>query len=329
MKTGTGILSLALAGLMWAGAADDAVAEPFSFVALGDTTYAIPVDNPVYEKLIAAINAARPAFSIHVGDTKGEGDCGRAFQESQRAFFDSFEAPVFYAPGNNEWSDCWKENRGSYDALKIMDLLRDVFFDEPLSMGQTRHPLTRQSDVDRAHKTFAENARWVHQDVTFATLNMVGTYNNQELREEKYWREFVRREAANIAWVHAAFAAARKAGHRAVVLSFHSNPFDERLRREGGPFEPVLQAIIAEADEFDGQVLVVQGHFHEFTIDRPVSDLNLDAATVSHPNITRLQVYGWPDMKAVRVTVDTDKPWVFGFEPLYADVSVSAASGSD
>ena len=31
----------------------------------------------------------------------------------------------------------------------------------------------------------------------------------------------------------------------------------------------------------------------------------------------RLQVYGDPEVRAVRVTVDPDTPWVFGFEPLY------------
>jgi hypothetical protein len=42
-------------------------------------------------------------------------------------------------------------------------------------------------------------------------------------------------------------------------------------------------------------------------------------------NLTRLQVYGWPEMKAVRVSVDTSKPWVFGFEPLYSDSNLSPA----
>ena len=101
-----------------------------------------------------------------------------------------------------------------------------------------------------------------------------------------------------------------------------------RTRHDGGPFEPVLRAIIAEADNFHGQVLVVHGHYHEFTVDRPLSELDLDKPTVTHPNIMRLQVYGWPDMKAVRVTVDTAKPWVFGFEPLYAaEGSVSTSPG--
>ena len=311
-------LPLVFAAANLAIASASSASEPFGFVALGDTTYAIPADNPLYERLIRAINEARPAFSIHVGDTKGVGDCGMAFQQSQRAFFDSFAGPVFYAPGNNEWADCWKENRGGADPTEILALMRRVFFAEPRSMGGSPMPLVRQADAAGGFSEFAENARWVHGGTTFATLNMVGTYNNQELRVEKYWREFVRREQANAAWLKAAFAAAREAKHRAVVLAFHSNPFDEKLRYEGGPFEPILQAITAEASAFDGQVLIVHGHYHEFTIDRPLTKLDLDKPEVSNPNITRLQVYGWPEMKAVRVSVDTSKPWVFGFEPVHA-----------
>ena len=101
------------------------------------------------------------------------------------------------------------------------------------------------------------------------------------------------------------------------------------LRHTGGPFEAVLQVIISEADTFDGQVLLVHGHYHEFIIDRPVTELDMDVPEVRHPNITRFQVYGWPDMKAVRVTVDTSKPWVFGFEPVYAAESVSKHNDAD
>jgi len=66
-----------------AAAAVPLAAEPFSFVVVGDTTYSPSADYPLYEKLIAAINGVSPVFTIHVGDTKGRGDCGRAFQESR------------------------------------------------------------------------------------------------------------------------------------------------------------------------------------------------------------------------------------------------------
>jgi hypothetical protein len=301
-----------------------AAAQPFTFVALGDTTYSPPADNQLYEQLIDAINASRPAFSIHVGDTKGYGDCGRAFQESQRKFFERFADPVFYTPGNNEWADCWKDNRGAADPTEVLALMREVFWSKPESLGRASLPLVRESDEIPDFAEFAENARWSHGGATFATLNLTGTHNNQELRAEKYWREFVRREQANLAWVKASFAAARRAGHRAIILAFHSNPFDEKLRHDGGPFEPVIRAIDEEAERFDGQVLVVHGHYHEFVIDRPLTQLDLDKPGVTRQNLVRLQVYGWPDMKAVQVSVDTSKPWVFAFEPVYAKDSVSA-----
>lgn len=300
-----------------------AAAEPFSFVALGDTTYSVPEDYPLYEKLIAEINAARPAFSIHVGDTKGRGDCGRPFQESQRAFFARYEQPIVYTPGNNEWAECWRPNRGGADPVAILAMMREVFWSKPLSLGKAPMPLVRQADAEPSFAEFAENARWRHGGATFATLNLAGTYNNQELRNETWWREFVRREQANLSWIQSTFAAARQQGDRAVIFAFHSNPFEEKLRYENGPFEALVQALVAEADAFSGQVLIVQGHFHELTIDRPLSELDVEKPSVSHPNLVRLQVYGWPDMKAVRISVDTAKRWVFGFEPLYADDSVS------
>jgi hypothetical protein len=307
-----------------------AAADPFSFVALGDTTYAPPADDSLYGELIDAINAAHPAFSIHVGDTKGYGDCGRTFQQTQLEFFNRFAAAVIYTPGNNEWADCWKANRGSADPTEILALMRGIFWSKPESLGRARIALVRETDEIPEFAEFAENARWTYGGATFATLNLVGTHNNQELRVEKYWREFARREQANLAWVKAAFAAARQAKQRAVVLAFHSNPFDEQLRYEGGPFEAVVRAIDAEAEAFDGQVLIVQGHYHQFVIDRPLTKLDLDKPGVTRQNLVRLQVYGWPDMKAVRVSVDTSKPWVFGFEPVYsAGVSTSSNKESD
>ena len=310
--------------------AAQAAADPFSFIALGDTTYAPPADNSMYGELIDAINAAHPVFSIHVGDTKGYGDCGRTFQETQLEFFNRFAAAVIYTPGNNEWADCWKANRGSADPTEILTLMRGIFWSKPESLGRSRLPLVRESDEVPEFSEFAENARWTYGGATFATLNLVGTHNNQELRVEKYWREFARREQANLAWVKAAFAGARQAKQRALVLAFHSNPFDEQLRYEGGPFEAIVRAIDAEAEAFDGQVLIVQGHYHQFVIDRPLTQLDLDKPGVTRQNLTRLQVYGWPDMKAVRVSVDTSKPWVFGFEPVYsAGVSTSSNKESD
>lgn len=321
------LLALALvllAGMVRADTPGQGGSDRFAFAVLADTTYSIDGDRPLYLGLIEAINRSDVRFSIHLGDTKGYGDCGRVFQQSQRDYFDTFTQAVVYTPGNNEFLDCWKENRGSHNPVDIIAMMRTVFWAEPRSMGRHPLPLVRQSDEMPAHGEFAENARWTQGGVTFATFNMGGG-NNQDTRNEATWKEFVRRDAANVAWMHATFAAARATGHRAVVIAFHANPWDEGQRHPMGPFEEVIQALVAEADRFDGQVLVVQGDGHEFTLDRPLTELDLDTPAVKHGNILRLQTYGWPDMKAVRISVDVTTPWVFGFEPLYAAGSVSAS----
>ena len=299
-----------------------ASAEQFTFVALGDTTYDVPADYPLYRDLIAAINETAPKFSIHIGDTKGWGDCGDEFQLSQKELFDTFASPVVYAFGNNEWSECWRENRGSLDPVVVLQSMRRIFFSEAQSLGATRMPLIRQSDVSE-FKDHAENVRWSTEQVTFATLNVVGDNNNQLLRDEHLWREFVDREKANVAWIDAAFESATTAKHKAIVIAMHSEIFGDLGRMEDGPFYPVLQAITKGAAAFSGQTLVVHGHEHAFTVDRPLYVWDDDATTMTGQNLTRLQVFGWPDMKAVRVSVNTDTPWVFGFEPLYAKVSTS------
>jgi len=299
-------------------------AEQFTFVALGDTTYEVPADDPVYRSLISTINEANPRFSIHVGDTKGWGDCGDEFQLAQKKLFDTYTSPVVYAFGNNEWSECWRENRNSGDPVKILNSMRGIFFGKPESLGAVPMPLVRQSDVSE-FRDHAENVRWNTGEVTFATLNVVGDHNNQLVRDEHLWREFFEREKANVAWIAATFASATAEGHKAVVIAMHSDIFVELGRLEDGPFFPLLQAITKGAEKFAGQVLVVHGHEHAFTVDRPLYTWDEDATTLTGENLTRLQVFGWPDMKAVRVSVDTEKPWIFGFEPLYAKSSLSPA----
>lgn len=301
-------------------------ADEFSFVALGDTAYEVPDDYPAYGELIELISATPVAFSIHVGDTKGFGDCGEEFQLQQLEFFNRFEPAVFYAPGNNEWADCWKDNRGNHDPVVVMDSMRRIFFASPMSLGREPIALVRQSDEQQEQfPAYAENVRWQVGQAVFLTVNVVGEHNNQFMRDEKLWQEFVGREQANLAWIRAGFATAGERGAKAVVIAMHSDIFGDLGTLEGGAFQPIRQAIAEGASQFAGQVLVVHGHEHTFIIDKPLRVWDADSTSTVHDNVTRLQVYGWPDMKAVRVTVDTDTPWVFGFEPLYGDNNLSPA----
>jgi hypothetical protein len=75
----------------------------FTFVGWGDVPYRIPDDYAKVDRLIAAINAVKPALSVHVGDVKaGNTPCSdeifqRSLEQIQKA-----EQPVVYSIGDND-----------------------------------------------------------------------------------------------------------------------------------------------------------------------------------------------------------------------------------
>ena len=341
------------------GAAGPVSAETFSFVALGDTAYNLPKDVLVYEALIATINKAQPAFSIHVGDTWGANVCSDAEQNKVLATFGKYEQPIVYTPGDNEWVDCRKPEvlaaylrfvggaatpadlallgkargfedsftLGSYDdGLDRLAAIRRIFFAKPASLGKRPLPLTRQADVS-PFKDMVENARWEHGGVLFATVNMPGSNNDFFANSEARALDAIRRTKADVAWIKAVFDEAKAHSAKAVVIAMQAAMFDggegdedfgQRLRGgSGGPFYWVARAIRDYGAAFGGPVLLINGDDHAFIVDRPFRVARSETNAPKYDNITRLQVFGAPDLRAVQVTVDTQTPWVFGFAPLY------------
>ena len=72
-----------------------------------------------------------------------------------------------------------------------------------------------------------------------------------------------------------------------------------------------LDAMTAATKAFAGQVLLVHGDSHFFTLDKPLVN-----ATHMLANFTRLQTFGSPNVHWVRVTVDATTRNVFMVEPM-------------
>lgn len=336
-----------------------AQAERFKFVALGDTAYNPSVDYPVYDALITRINASKPAFSIHVGDTWGAMPCSEAQHISILGWFAKYDHPVFYTPGDNEWVDCRKAEvleaysryvtgkatgqdlalllplrgldagmaSGGYDdPLGSLALIRQMHFGKAQSLGARTLPMVRQPDVSTFKDTF-ENARWEKDGVVFATISVPGSGNGFTIVDPMRATEAINRNRANVDWIKSTFAQAKASKAKAVVNSLQAGMFlDEKgdefsgkLLRGGneGPFYWVALAIRDLGTQFGKPVLIINGDFHEFVVDRPFRVGQGEAKAPLYGNITRLQVYGAPELRAVTVGVDTDTPWVFSFEPLY------------
>jgi hypothetical protein len=308
---------LLAAALALHGAA--AQAGRFEFVALGDMPYGPrEIAWPPYEALIAQVNQLRPAFTIHVGDFKsGNSPCSDEEFEAQRGFFDRFDSALVYTPGDNEWTDCHRLFAGGFDPLERLAALRRMFFAEPRSPGRTPLPVQRQSDRMPAFAPYRENLRFLHGEVLFVTLHIVGSNNNFEPRDARAVEEFKARDAANIAWIRTAFDEARESQARAIVFAMQADPFESRAN--GHLFPPqsgftasIGGALLPLSEAWGRPVLLIHGDSHRFRFDRPFANSRGDVIR----NLARLEVYGAPDVHAVRVRVDTDAASPFDVTPV-------------
>lgn len=287
-------------------------AEPVSFVAFGDMPYCDDRDPEGcraelarLEALIAEINAARPAFTVFLGDTKAGGErCTDAVVlDRTAAWFARVEGPLVYTPGDNEWTDCWQERAGRFDPLERLARLRERFFAEPKSLGGAPMPLARQADTSAEHRLYAENARWERGGVLFATVHVPGSDNNRPRGGEGgalppgAAAEYPARDRANLAWIAETFALAAREGHGAVVLALQADLYyrDRCGRGTAEGHRNTREALAEGARRFGRPVLLLHGDSHFFLEDRPAPDA---------PNLTRVLVPGARDVRAVQVTVD-------------------------
>ncbi len=293
--------------------------QPFTFVALGDTAYNGERDYQVYRALVAEINASKPAFSIHVGDIWGAGDCHDSHYQQIEQFFALYQQPVVYTPGDNEWVDCRHSVMGGYDTSERLAKLRSVFFSKAQSLGAHPMPLVRESDVSTYTK-FVENARWERDRVLFVTLHVVGSYNNYQPQDPAALTEASERTAANVAWLRDSFRIARGGGYRAVVVALHAQMFFGDVS-EQGPFGPIVTELKIAGSRYTAPILLIHGDSHTFQVDRPFLVTHGEGEPREFTNITRLEVYGAPEIGAVTVTVDPDSTGVWGFAPLLVPAS--------
>jgi hypothetical protein len=283
-----------------------ALGEPVRFAILGDLPY-FAWEALRLEQMIEQMNAEPLAFVLHVGDIKGgQALCSDATYLERRTLFERSVHPFILLPGDNDWTDCHRASNGGYDPLERLALLRRTFHGGELSLGkrplrplrQPRHP---------------ENMRWELGEVVFVTVHAVGSDNGLGHSREGD-AEFAERNAANLAWLDAAFDHATRSNARGMVVAFHANP---RFDRPAGSrarlgHDDLVRALADHARVFAQPVLVVHGDTHTYRLDRPLAihgapDLD---------TVTRVESFGSPKVGWVRVTVAPDRPELFVVEPV-------------
>lgn len=282
-------------------------AEAWRFALIGDTPYS-DYERRELPGMLDAIADTHPEFIVHAGDFKqSNAPCSDELFVDRRDLFAAARVPFIYTPGDNEWMDCKRIAAGGFDPLERLQKLRELFFAEPFSLGSKRLPVERQPGA------YPEHLRWQLGPVLFLTLNVPGPGNNFGPSAEP-GAEFSARNPALITWLREGFAKARHNRLAGIVVIMQANPgmthFAADMTHKG--FRQLLGALRDETLSFPGQVLLVHGDTHWQRTDQPLR----------HPetkrvlgNFTRIETFGYPYLGWIKVTIDSEDPRLFRFEP--------------
>jgi hypothetical protein len=301
-----------------------------------------PADENSVRQMLDAIGREREtSFVVYDGNLKGESEaCRDSVYEARRELLDASVKPVVLLPGEHDWVDCGQSRAGGYDAVERLDFLRQTFFGESESLGQSPMPLTRESGVAR-FRPFRENVRWQQNGVAFIGLNAPSP-NNHYLNAGGRNGEFEDRSVANGFWLEHAVEAARRSDVRAVVVILQGDPdftrYERRERfawlrfargdqaRDG--FLELKRSLVRIAEAFRGPVIVI--HAVEmplpngFRIDQPLRN---DRGAVV-PNLTRIAI-GLKKPQSQWLEVHANFAWRPPFHVRVKDVAVRSASSGN
>lgn len=263
-----------------------AEAPRYAFAVIANTMQS-PADEAPTQRLIEAISREREvSFIVYDGNLKGAKEaCRDALYERRHALLETSRRALFFIPGQHDWADCGTAEAGAFDPVERLDQLRQTWFADATSMGQTPIALTRESEVSR-FRPYRENIRWQVGDTVFVGLNAPSP-NNHYLTAGGRNGEFEDRVIANAFWLEHAAEYAKRRDARAIVVFIQGDPDPERYerpdrfawlrftrntRRDG--FLEFKRSLVKLAQIFRGPVLVIHCDDERasagFVIDQPL-----------------------------------------------------------
>ena len=259
----TRLLSCGLAAclVLQAGAAAAQPAD-MSFGVIGHT-FRKTADEALLRQAIRETDADNLGFVVVNGIKSANEPCSDALYEKRLGLLSGAKNGVVLSLAGSDWSECKREN-GRSAAMERLTRMRDVYFQDEMSFGETRLILSRQSTSTK-FRSYAENARWDMGNIVFATINLPAP-NNHYLTDAGRNGEFEDRLIANRYWLERTFTFATREKRAGVVLFSDGNPGVHSGRTSArGPdgardgFFEVRRQIVALAASFPGKVLVVHG----------------------------------------------------------------------
>lgn len=252
-----------------------------TFAAYGDMPYQVKVrddlagrtDDQVLIQDIAPKIRQRDdiPFVIHFGDLGRPDDaCSDDWLRKSQAFWQTeLIKPVFYTPGDNDWTDCDRQSlKTPQKETERLQAIRSILFSSPKTVSpewqlqeiqkilanptMTLQPIARLQAIRRilsiTPQTFArewryetqsslpENAIWWRNGVLFVTQHIVSTDNGRTeilLDDPAQAIKLVdERDAQNQIWLKRAFELAKSNKTLAVVVTGQLDPFGPAIAQE-------------------------------------------------------------------------------------------------
>lgn len=272
----------------------------FSFIALGDVPYNIPKDYQKFEKLIDTINTINHQFNFFLGDFKSsKTPCEDSLYYTIQNYFNQFEEPLIYTPGDNEWTDCKTHN-----PVERLNFIRNTFY----SKTNINFPFEQQSKYTN-YSIYPENIMWNYNSIQFSTIHIVGTNNNLNEKSTDN-KEYSERNKANLFWLKKTFEEAIVNKSKGIVIATHADMFTPDKGASG--FTEFLEVLLELSENYKKPILLINGDSHKYLIDKPLK--TVDYKTVL--NFTRMQVYGETDINAIQINVNFNTPQLFEFQEI-------------
>ena len=288
------------------------------FIALGDMPYD-EKNYPLYEALIKDINSSKPSLIIHTGDATHPGDCTNETIDHGYNYMNSFDAPVLFTLGDNDWSDCPKSE---FNSIERLNYYRKTHFHSNSTLGARPLKVFNQSKSG-----YPENIRLLKDNIGFVTVHVIRTINNIIPVEPDLREEFVSRNEANLTWLEQSFTEFNNTD--GIVVALHANMFEsQRLPLRmlvhkiyknkklllssqtyktlfrtlfGGPdykfklpYRDIGRSIQKLSSEFKKPVLLLHGDTHFHRITKPLKNF---------PYLHVIETFGSPNIKAIEIAV--------------------------
>jgi len=222
-------------------------ANPYTLAVIGDIPYGAQKLED-FPKLIALMNAdPKVDVAVNLGDIKAgsSSPCTDEYFTTIRGLFDTFQDPLVYTPGDNEWTDCHvaSKNNGLYTPTERLAAVRALFFPVPgQTLGGRKKQLLTQAD-DATNSAYVENTMFMESRVVFAALNITGSNNDlaswgsplpaDAASFPTQAEEVASRAQANTAWLNKAFALANTEDAAGVVLFMQADMWDPTAKLDG------------------------------------------------------------------------------------------------